>query len=317
MNKEELKNRISSQLGFIPQNLSVLTWVSFLINDCVRPYQKASYGGSSIKGITFIQGQSATYIDERKTKGHYITDNENLYSDKLAKFAVKCNKDSNGLVIQRLEQLWDYIFIDEVQDLASYDLDIIALLFKSKIATIVVGDIRQVVYSTHHARRLSQYRKEKAIEFYREAEKKELCKVIEKNECYRSIQVICDFADLIFPDLKKTISKYKGKTEHQGIFIVNEKDTNEYYEKYSPKVLRHSKSSNTFNLKAINYGKSKGQTYERVLIFPTKPIRDFLKTGDIKYLKDKHKFYVSITRAAESVAFVYNTKSPIKLIQEY
>ncbi|MEP0265401.1 UvrD-helicase domain-containing protein [Dokdonia sp.] len=317
INKDELKNRINSQLGFIPKNLSVLTWVSFLINECVRPYQNISYNESRISGITFIQGQSATYIDEKKIKGHYITTNENLYSDKLAKFAVKCNQDSSGLAIQRLEQLWDYIFVDEAQDLASYDLDIIALLFKSKIKIIVVGDIRQVVYSTHHAKRLSQYRKEKAIDFYREAEKRNLCKIIERNECFRSIQIICDFADIIFPELTKTLSKYKGSTDHQGIFAVHEKDVQKYYEEYTPIVLRHSKSSNTFGLSAINFGKSKGQTYERVLIFPTKPVRDFLKSGDISFLKDKHKFYVSVTRASESIAFVYNSKSIISMIQEY
>ena len=87
----------------------MLTWLSFLINEFVRPYQNVSYSSSRISGITFIQGQSAIYIDEKKTKGHYITQSENLYSDKLAKFAVKCNQDSNGLGIQRLEQLWDYL----------------------------------------------------------------------------------------------------------------------------------------------------------------------------------------------------------------
>lgn len=317
MNKDELKNRINSRLGYIPKDLSVQTWVSFLINECVRPYQNFAYSESRISGINFVQGQSARYIDEKTTKGHYITQNENLYSDKLAKFALKCNNESDGLVIQRLEQVWDYIFIDEVQDLASYDLDIIALLFKSKIKMVVVGDVRQVVYSTHHARRLSQFRKEKAIDFYKEAEKRNLCKVIERNKCYRSIQVICDFADMVFPELTITKSKYGGITNHQGIFTVKEKDVKDYYELYKPTILRHSKTSNTQNLDAINFGKSKGQTYQRVLIFPTKPIREFLKSGDITMLKDKHKFYVSITRASESIAFVYNSKSAVSLIKEY
>jgi len=57
-------------------------------------------------------------------------------------------------------------------------------------------------------------------------------------------------------------------------------------------------------LPAINFGASKGRTYERVLIFPTKPMLDYLARSDISKLKDRSKFYVAVTRAKYSVAFV-------------
>ncbi|MDD4570564.1 MAG: hypothetical protein PHE70_10650 [Tepidanaerobacteraceae bacterium] len=52
-------------------------------------------------------------------------------------------------------------------------------------------------------------------------------------------------------------------------------------------------------------GESKGLTFERVLIFPTKPILDWMKDHS-KTLKDQSqsKFYVALTRAKHSVAVV-------------
>jgi len=58
------------------------------------------------------------------------------------------------------------------------------------------------------------------------------------------------------------------------------------------------------NYPAINIGVSKGRTYDRVLIFPTKPMKIYLKTKDIKKAGDISKLYVAITRARFSVAFV-------------
>jgi hypothetical protein len=57
-------------------------------------------------------------------------------------------------------------------------------------------------------------------------------------------------------------------------------------------------------LAAINIGVSKGSTYERVLIFPTKPMQKYLETGDATKLKAPERLYVAVTRARYSVAFV-------------
>ena len=315
LNRQELEYRVISQFGFLPSRIRIQTWLSFLLNECARPYQNVHYNNRRIRGITFVQGQSAQYIKETQIYGHFIEGKHSVYSDKLAKFALKCNADSGGMVVNRLQQFWDYILIDEAQDLASYDLDIVAMLFKSNMKLIVVGDVRQVVYSTHHAKRLSKFRKEKAIDFYRAAAEVGLCQVEERTECYRSVQSICAFADRLYPDLPETVSMYEGQTEHQGLFVVPMRKVVDYYEEYKPVVLCHSRRSNTKGIPSINFGKSKGQTYLRTLVFPTKPITNYLKTGDIAQLNDRHKFYVALTRARESVAFATNVNSDF--VNEY
>ena len=66
-----------------------------------------------------------------------------IYSDKIAKFACRCDERSNGAVISRLSKIYTHIFIDEVQDLAGYDLEFLDKLFLSPLEILLVGDPRQ------------------------------------------------------------------------------------------------------------------------------------------------------------------------------
>lgn len=70
----------------------------------------------------------------------------------------------------------------------------------------------------------------------------------------------------------------------------------------------------------INFGESKGLTFDRVLIYPTKPMMDWIldHSKDLPY-QSKSKLYVAITRARYSVGIVYDNKKKISVngIEEY
>jgi DNA helicase-2/ATP-dependent DNA helicase PcrA len=63
----------------------------------------------------------------------------------------------------------------------------------------------------------------------------------------------------------------------------------------------------------MNYGASKGLTFDRTLVFPHGPLRKFLLTGDPKDARGIAKIYVAITRARQSAAIVVEngSKSPL------
>ena len=42
-NLEEIKKKFYASHGGIPQNVTVISWFSFLLRDCARPYQKSIY----------------------------------------------------------------------------------------------------------------------------------------------------------------------------------------------------------------------------------------------------------------------------------
>lgn len=113
-----------------------------------------------------------------------------------------------------------------------------------------------------------------------------------------------------YPSMKPCDSAMNKITEHDGIFWVHENDIDKYVDIYNPVQLRYDKRTKVNPIpKTMNFGLSKGLTFNRVLIYPTKPMLDWL-SGKSKYMKDESlsKFYVAVTRARYSVAFVYKTK---------
>lgn len=66
------------------------------------------------------------------------------------------------------------------------------------------------------------------------------------------------------------------QARHTGVYVVRESDAANYIERYSPVVLRHSVSSGKQFLRSgverMNFGKSKGLGFGRVLVIPTKSL---------------------------------------------
>ncbi|WP_128824130.1 UvrD-helicase domain-containing protein [Brachyspira hampsonii] len=137
--------------GTIPKNIKVQTWFSFLIKHGVKPYITClTKNINDVKGLIFDQHKHNSKIDRSKSE-YYFSKTNKIYSESLAEFVFNCNYISDNKVINRLENIFDIIFIDEVQDISGYDLEIIRLLFNSSINVYLVGDLRQRIYQTNNA----------------------------------------------------------------------------------------------------------------------------------------------------------------------
>jgi DNA helicase-2/ATP-dependent DNA helicase PcrA len=76
---------------------------------------------------------------------------------------------------------------------------------------------------------------------------------------------------------------------------------------YSPQVLRYDKRTKVEEFKPMNFGESKGLTFDRVLIFPHGLAKRWLSSGNIDHVKDSlAKMYVGVSRARYSVALVFD-----------
>ena len=173
----------------------------------------------------------------------------------------------------------------------------------------MVGDIRQSVLSTNQrSSKNSKYSYAGAINWAREREKKGLLQLTESTTSWRCGPLIAKFSDTIFDsswNFPVTESKNDIVTEHDGVFLIKSKDVADYVRQYHPQCLRHSiKSGNNFDLAYLNFGVSKGMTYERVLIIPTLPIAKFISSGTYLEAKSACSFYVAVTRAKQSIAIV-------------
>ncbi|WP_411813551.1 hypothetical protein [Erwinia tracheiphila] len=56
--------------------------------------------------------------------------------------------------------------MDEVQDFASYDLEILQTLFRSSIKITLVGDPRQATYSTVNTEKNAKYKRAAIMNFF-------------------------------------------------------------------------------------------------------------------------------------------------------
>ncbi|MHA1232703.1 MAG: UvrD-helicase domain-containing protein [Candidatus Helarchaeota archaeon] len=307
-NKEEIKKRILQRKKYIPENMTIQTWFSMLLQHGVKPYQGYLFE-KKIKGMVLVNNYSTKFVKESNIEKYYFNDSYKIYSDKLSKFVVKCDEKSRGAVIDRLSRIYSYIFIDEVQDLAGHDLEILKLLFQSKSNILLVGDPRQVVYLTHPERKNKKYKDGKIKEFIQNECKEFDVEIDDEtlNFSYRNTQHICNFSSKLFPEYKVPKSKQLKSTNHDGIFFVRNKDIDEYLRVFQPIQLRFDKKTKV-NKKfiAMNFGDSKGLEFDRVLIYPTEDFIKWIFNNASLRPQTRSKFYVAITRAKYSVGIVYD-----------
>ena len=299
-NLRQIERRLYAAAGLVPRHIRLSGWFSFLLSDGIRPYQSAVLPRTGmVRGLNFVADRPRVKSSELQ---YFLDRNGDVWRDATSDLACKINSSSSGQVIARLEAMFDHILVDEVQDLVGYDLDFLDLLFKADFDVTVVGDPRQCLFSTNNWMRNKRYRGAGFVDWL--AERAKICEREDRVRSYRCNQEICDFASDLFPAYPRMVADCDDRTGHDGIQTVSRFDVLEYVEEFRPQVLRASKRANTQGLSAMNFGVSKGSTFDRVLIFPTKPMLQYLDHRDPSRLKQPESLYVAVTRARYSVAFV-------------
>ncbi|MCL4742822.1 MAG: UvrD-helicase domain-containing protein, partial [Phycisphaerales bacterium] len=251
-------------------------------------------------------------IAENRTRLHYFVNGDAIYSDKIAKFVVECETKSSRAVTARLGQIYTDVFIDEFQDLAGWDLEVIRMLLRSRVRVTLVGDPRQHIYRTNPSRKNRQYLGVGVLRLLSDWERDGLCSVEYMNETHRCNEHICTFASALWPGMNPITALRGDTTGHDGVFLVADEAVDRYIRRFNPQVLRYDKRANTYGCWALNFGQAKGLEFDRVLIVPTDPIRRYLRSGEHHHVKrSRDKLHVAVTRARHSVAFVFSGGSTI------
>ncbi|MCK5474956.1 MAG: UvrD-helicase domain-containing protein [Candidatus Pacebacteria bacterium] len=323
VNEKEIRKKIIEIKKYIPKNITIQTWFSFLLQHGVRPYQGIMHDKLFVKKIGFylVEGKSGLrgknsrgipiYWGESDFKQFYFTKNYKIYSDKISKFVFECNKKSNNEIINRLSKIYHHIFIDEIQDLAGWDLELLKLLFNSESHIQMVGDPRQATYSTNDSAKYKQYKNGKIQGFIDKKCKKDICKIdiTSLSKSHRNNQKICSFSSNLYtehPNCESCECKKcrENISEHEGIFLIKSDDIENYCKKYETVTKLHYQKAKSPDL---NYGASKGLSFDRVLIYPTDKIKKYIKDGNLTGIETvKAKFYVAVTRARYSVGIIYD-----------
>lgn len=275
-NQMELRSRLAQQAGDHP-NVEVMGWFTFLIRNFVRPFLPYIYRGQRVVGFDFKSPPQQ--YGSLTSWSRYFNPESEVRKVHLPQLATRLEQASAGAGIRRLERIFDQIFIDEVQDLCGYDLEILKLLMASRIPIEMVGDVRQAILATNEREKKNKKFMFMGIWPWFQAEQKAgRLSITQRSETWRCRPEIAMLADSIFGSawgFDATVSMNGRKTAHDGIFLVREADVDTYVATYQPLGLRYSaNSAKSFaHLPLMNFGEAKGLGRERVMIFPTKAIR--------------------------------------------
>lgn len=172
-NQNVINERVYQKFGYFPDKVVVMGWYEFLLTHWIRPYK-----GDVINklydehvGLLMVDGESGIIKNEKSNtywknyrKGDlekkYLSGSSNrIYSDKLSEFALECYKNNTEDLSQRLQNIFQCLFIDECQDLAGYDFEIIKVLLRQEqIKCCLVTDPRQCTYVTNEGSKHGNYR---------------------------------------------------------------------------------------------------------------------------------------------------------------
>jgi DNA helicase-2/ATP-dependent DNA helicase PcrA len=320
-NAEEIKNRFLKNFKCIPNHVTIMTWFSFLLKFIVRPYQ-TPFTKKRITSINYTSGQSTI----GKSKGlleYYIDNAGRIYSDKIASLSIKFQQDYNELPLQNLGRIFQNIYVDEIQDFTGEDIDLVkALIENSAYCVTCVGDPRQSTYQTSNARKNKAVTQGNILEYFKKNKVPAQIDQTTLNTNYRCCSDICSLSDLLYTDYPRVICGFHPQNNlHVGVFLVRTLDIEDYLHEYHPMQLTYNRNSEyNQNYPHTNIGLSKGQTYDRVLVYSTKDMGKWIMAQSIQLApKTKAMLYVALTRARYSVAFVcdYDDAFQHQIVQKF
>lgn len=304
----EKRLRAACQPGRVPE---VCGWYAFLLRHWVRPFLPLKYPGRRLGGLNFdgLPAMNPKGIVIAKGEDRFLDDQSRAYKRFLSKLAIDVADASDETLITRLQRMFGEIYIDEVQDLTGYDLDILERLLDTTSSVRMVGDLRQSVFDTNpQDQRHKKYRGLSMLNWFEEQKTAGRLELEYSSTTWRSVQAVASFSDTIFdPHLAfpATTSAQDKTSEHDGVFALAPEHVDAYLEQFRPACLRQLVTTPVpEGVATSNFGISKGLTHDRVLIFPTAPIRAFLTKGTLLGGKPACGLYVGVTRAVYSVAFV-------------
>ena len=302
---ESIRAELEAQnKGIFPAGIVVYTWYQFLLKELIKPYQTYITGINELNSLDFTSEHSKNF-ERKDTAKRYITEANNVRSEEAGNLALLLDKKSDQKVFLRLERAYSAIYIDEVQDLAGRDIDILQKLFDSSLSVFCVGDNKQAIFQTHNTRTNKKKSGKNIFAFFSDLQRKGSVQ-IQKSLCSRRFNSkICNFANNVYPNNITMTSNMSEETGHDGVFIIAKADAVKYFNFFKPQELRYNKKMvNICGFNAVNFGECKGKTYPRCLIYANKVFVDFLKG---KKLQAPEKYYVAVTRAKYSNTIVVDS----------
>lgn len=304
-NAVEFGATVVGELGYLPASITIMTWFSFLLAHGVRPYPANGFS-NRIDRILFNEGRALQRGGvHRGDESYYCPKRGVVYRSRLSDLAALCDEQWHGEVTDRICAIYDTILVDEGQDFAGYDYDILGSMMQKVCEMVIVGDPRQQTYRTGNEPKYSGVRN--VFDFF--SAQGYTLDTTTLSTTYRCSKAVIALANSLYPTMPQVVPCGERKTGSAGKILRVKKSSFEAWAsaRIQPfTVLRYdSRTKVPDGFHTMNMGESKGLTLNDVVIFPTHEMRKWIGDNNVN-LKDgtRAKLYVAITRAGGDVIFV-------------
>jgi DNA helicase-2/ATP-dependent DNA helicase PcrA len=290
-NHRNLEAGLVEKFGRLPPHVTVLTYFSFLYRFCVRPF--FSY---ELRDRSFTWKLPAFRPFWKKSHPrHYLTKSRYLYANRAAKLPLEFGATTE--IIARLERHFDQFLVDEVQDFASNDFNLLLALTKAELDFSLVGDFFQHTFDTSRDGNTRASLHTSGLDAYVAQFRNEGIDVDQASldKTYRCSPSVCDF---ITETIGIPIASHR--TEESNVRFVEDQAEALALANEPANVTLFRSDYAKYACNANNWGRCKGvNTYENVCVaLNPKTLKHFLD-GKMQELPDetRHKLYVACSRA--------------------
>ena len=298
-NHSTLHKKISKKFdGKWPENVTLMTYFSFLYRFCYKPFLSNIH---KAKGITYEPNQNK--FARQTDLSYYMAHNRYLYSNRLALFLEKESIIDN--VKARIAKYFDELFIDEVQDISGRDFNFLEHLMSTDVDMLFVGDFYQHTYDTSRDGNVNgTLFNDRALYEARFTNKGFVPDNISLTNSWRCSRSICDY---VRDNLGIEIFSHRADTDDTTIEHIADNERVRSILTDSRIVKLHYQNSAKFGVGRKNWGDTKGEDhYHDVCVLLNKTTagkRNAHKLHDLAPLT-KNKLYVAITRARNNVYLI-------------
>lgn len=291
-NLRSLESSLVAKYGHVPDNVCLLSYFSFLYTFCIRPYLSHALRDKSYTWNTpgyFRGAPGKSSIDHYMTKGRY------LYGNRAAKLVIECEVVPK--VIARLEKYFDSFLVDEVQDFAANDFNLLLALSQANVDLLFVGDFFQHTFDTSRDGSTRKNLHKKGLDaFVKEFSDAGLdVDTTTLDKTHRCSPSVCEF---ISSNLGIQIESHRA--DHTKVVVVEEKEAALDLFNDPDKVKLFFQESDKYSCFSNNWGKSKGLNgYGDVCVVLNQTTQKLFEEGKLEGMAEssKNKLYVACSRA--------------------
>jgi len=298
-NYDTLREKITKKFdGQWPENITLMTYFSFLYNFCYKPFLADRLRA---KGIIF-ESNFNLRIPQNDLR-YFISSGRYLYSNRLSFMLGKYNVIDD--IKARIKKYFDEFVIDEVQDIAGRDFTFLESLMETEINMLFVGDFYQHTFDTSRDGNTNSTLFDDKDEYEARFTRKGLS--IDNNALIRSWRCSRSVCDFIRDNLDIVITSNRPETDDTTIEYVTDAALAEQILDSGAVIKLHYRNGAKAGASHKNWGETKGEDHHQdVCVLLNKTTASKRKAGKLSELAPmtKNKLYVAITRAKGNVYFI-------------